>query len=111
MPPADASDAHRPTAPAKAARRRVEAAPIRRVMGWCAVAAATLHTLAVIWTWAKDTPGVRSGWLVWLDLPISLAYLHVMGDRLLVWSLFAGGLQWAVTGALLALIVGWSARR
>ena len=111
MPRADASEAsHRPH-PVRAVKRQVRTAPLRRVMLWCAVAAAALHTGAVLWTWAKDTPGVRSGWLVWLDLPISLAYLHVMGDRLLAWSLVAGGLQWAATGALLAAIVGWSARR
>jgi hypothetical protein len=34
-----------------------------------------------------------------------------MGDRLLWWSLVAGGLQWAGSGALLAALVGWSARR
>ena len=111
MPGADASDAHHRPRPVKAVRRKVRTAPLGRVMLWCAVAAATLHTLAVLWTWAKDAPGVRSGWLVWLDLPISLAYLHVMGDRLLWWSFFAGGLQWAGTGALLAVLVGWSARR
>lgn len=112
MPPADASDAqHQRPAPVKAVRRKVQTAPLRRVALWCAIAAATLHTLAVAWTWVSGTPGVRSGWLVWLDLPISLAYLHVMGDRLLWWSLVAGGLQWAGSGALLAALVGWSARR
>jgi hypothetical protein len=65
----------------------------------------------VVWTWWSGAPGLRSGWLVWLDLPVSLVYLHVMGERLLWWSFVAGGLQWAVTGALLALVVGWSARR
>lgn len=111
MPQADASDVHPRPAPVKAVRRKVETAPLRRVALWCAIAAATLHTLAVAWTWLSAAPGVGSFWLVWLDLPISLAYLHVMGDRLVLWSLFAGGLQWAASGALLAVIVGWSARR
>ncbi|HUO86297.1 MAG TPA: hypothetical protein VM617_02815 [Thermoanaerobaculia bacterium] len=111
MPRADASEAqHRPQ-PVEAVRRKVRTAPLGRVMVWCAVAAASLHTLAVLWTWASGSPGLRSGWLVWLDLPISLAYLHVMGEQLLAWSLFAGGLQWAATGALLACLVGWAARR
>jgi hypothetical protein len=90
--------------------RRLRALSLRRVVAWSAGVAAALHSLAVLWTWWSGPPGLRSGWLVWLDLPVSLAYLHVMGEGLLLWSFFAGGLQWAVTGGLLALLVGWSAR-
>ncbi|HEX2162696.1 MAG TPA: hypothetical protein VHM02_01965 [Thermoanaerobaculia bacterium] len=111
MPGADVSQPHPRRSPVSVARRRVRTASLRRVVAWCAAMAAGLHTLAVLWTWASGNPGLRGGWLVWLDLPISLAYLQVMGERLLAWSLVAGGLQWAATGALLALIVGWASRR
>jgi hypothetical protein len=78
----------------------------RRVVLTCAALAALLHTLAVLWTWSHHGPGVRGSWLVWLDLPVSLLYLHLVGKSLLPWSLLAGGLQWAGTGALVAWWVG-----
>jgi hypothetical protein len=83
----------------------------RRIVFTCAALAALLHTCAVAWTWASYGPGVRGSWLVWLDLPVSLLYLHLMGASLLPWSLLAGGLQWATTGGLLAWLVGRLARR
>lgn len=111
MPGADVSQPSPRRHPVAVAKRKVRTASLRRVVAWCAALAAGLHTLAVTWTWASGNPGLRGGWLVWLDFPISLAYLQVMGERLLVWSLFAGGLQWAATGAILALVVGWASRR
>ena len=82
-----------------------------RIVAACAVIAAALHTLAVLWTWWAWSPGARGSWLVWLDLPVSLAYLDRVGSALLPWSLVAGGLQWAATGALLAWAVGRAAKR
>lgn len=83
----------------------------RRILFACAAIAAALHTLAVLWTWLAWMPGVRGTWLVWLDLPISLLYMHLVGGSLLARSLLLGGLQWAFTGALVAWLVGWAARR
>lgn len=97
--------------PAASAPRRRRLAPLGRVVAICAVVAAALHTFAVAWTWWSWGPGARATWLVWLDLPVSLLYLHVVGDWLLPWSLVAGGLQWAATGGLLAWIVGRAAVR
>ena len=37
----------------------------------------------------------RGNLLAWIDFPVSLAYLHLDGTPLLLWSLAAGGLQWA----------------
>ena len=70
-----------------------------------------LHTITALWIW--QTRGVfnRGNILVWLELPISLAYLELAGTRLLVWSLLAGGLQWAAIAAGLTWLVGWAARR
>jgi hypothetical protein len=90
--------------PAVAAPSRRQAR--RRIVLTCAALAAMLHTFAVAWTWLSHGPGVRGSWLVWLDLPTSLLYLHLVGTSLLPWSLLAGGLQWAATGALLAWLVG-----
>lgn len=83
----------------------------RRILLVCAGIAAALHTLAVLWTWIAWVPGMRSSWLVWLDLPASLLYGHLMGGSLLARSLLFGGLQWACTGALVAWLVGWVAQR
>jgi len=92
-----------PPLPAAAASRRQAR---RRIVLTCAALAALLHSFAVAWTWLTHGPGVRGSWLVWLDLPTSLLYLHLVGASLLPWSLLAGGLQWAATGALLAWLVG-----
>lgn len=97
-----------PGPPASLPRRAVTR---RRIVLVCAVIAAALHTLAVLWTWIAWVPGMRGTWLVWLDLPVSLLYMHLVGGSLLARSLLLGGLQWACTGALVAWLVGWAARR
>ena len=108
-PPAAAAEPA-PSAPPELARppRRPS---LGRIVAACAVIAAGLHTLAVIWTWWAWSPGARGSWLVWLDLPVSLVYLDRVGSAILPWSLVAGGLQWAATGALLAWAVGRAAKR
>lgn len=86
-----------------ATRRR----PIRRrILLACALIAAALHTLAALWLWRGTDPGLRGGALVWIDLPVSLLYLHQVGSRLLRWSLLAGGLWWALIGTVAAWLVG-----
>lgn len=64
-----------------------------------------LHTLAVLWIWRTWGLGLRGGWLVWMDLPVSLLYLGARGGALLAFSLLLGGLQWAVVGALLSKLI------
>ena len=70
-----------------------------------------LHTLTVLWIWRTWGSFGRGNVISWLDFPASLGYMHLDGSRLLVWSLAAGGLQWGIIGALLALLVGRAARR
>lgn len=69
-----------------------------------------LHTLAVLWIWTAWQSGLRSGWLVWMDLPASLLYLEARGNALLAASLLLGGLWWATVGALLSAGIGVLAR-
>lgn len=86
-------------------------APSPRPRGWnralkrAALGAAVLHTLAVLWFWATWEVGLRSGWLVWMDLPVSLLYVGARGTALLAASLILGGLWWATLGALLSAAV------
>ena len=82
----------------------------RHTILWAAPIGAVLHTLTVLWIWRTWGVFNRGNVLVWLDLPISLAYLELAGTRLLVWSLLAGGLQWAAIAAGLTWLVGRSAR-
>jgi hypothetical protein len=70
-----------------------------------------LHLLAVLWVWWRGQPGLRSGALVWMDLPCSLAYLGSGEQQILLWSLLVGGLQWALAAALVALWMGRLATR
>jgi hypothetical protein len=65
-----------------------------------------LHVLAVLWVWWRGQPGLRSGALVWMDLPCSLVYLGGGEQQVLLWSLLLGGLQWALAAALVALWMG-----
>lgn len=69
-----------------------------------------LHTAAVLWLWRSW--GVLSLGFVflWMDFPVSLAYLRLKGGAVLAGSLAAGGLEWAAIGALLSLLVARSAR-
>jgi hypothetical protein len=69
-----------------------------------------LHTVAVLGAWATWGEFGRGNLLAWIDFPASLAFMHLDGTPLLLWSLAAGGLQWAVIAALLALLLGVAAR-
>jgi hypothetical protein len=70
-----------------------------------------LHTVTVLWVWKTWGYFGRGNVLAWLDFPVSLAYLQLDDTPLLVWSLAAGGLQWAAIAAALTWLVGLSARR
>lgn len=76
-----------------------------------AVGAVVLHTAAALSIWASWDPGIRSGWLVWMDLPVSLLFAGARGGAVLAWSLVLGGLWWGVAGALLSALVGALAGR
>lgn len=82
---------------------------LRRLLVACAAVAALLHAAAVLWLWFswRANPGWRSSVLIYLDLPVSLVYLHLRNELLLLWSLLLGGIQWAASGALVAWVVGW----
>jgi hypothetical protein len=69
-----------------------------------------LHTLTVLWVWHAWGTFGRGNVLAWLDFPVCLAYLQLGGTPLLLWSLVAGGLQWAAIAAALTWLVGRSAR-
>ena len=83
----------------------------RHILLRAALTGVVLHTLTVLWIWQTRDTFSRGNILVWLDLPASLAYLELAGTRLLVWSLLAGGLQWAGIAAGLTWLVGRAARR
>lgn len=63
--------------------------------------------LMVWWTWGSFG---RGNVLAWIDLPVSLAFLHLDGKALLLCSLLAGGLQWGAIAALLSLFLGRTVR-
>jgi hypothetical protein len=69
-----------------------------------------LHTATVFGVWETWGEFGRGNVLAWIDFPVSLAFMHLDGRPLLLWSLAAGGLQWAVIAALLTLSLGWAAR-
>ena len=79
---------------------------LRRAVRRSALAAFVLHSGAVVYLWRSWGAGLRGGLVVWMDFPTSLIYLGVEGRAFLVWSLIAGGLQWAAIGALLAYGLG-----
>ncbi len=69
-----------------------------------------LHTATALGVWATWGEFGRGNVLAWIDFPTSLAFLHLDGTPMLLWSLVAGGLQWAIIAALLAFSLGWAAR-
>jgi hypothetical protein len=83
----------------------------RRALWAAGLAAAFFHTLAVAWIWNAWAVGLRSGWLVWMDLPVSLLYGEAEAGALLAASLLAGGLWWACAGALLSAAVAFVVSR
>ncbi len=74
------------------------------------IAGFLLHTATVLGVWKSWGEFGRGNVLAWIDFPVSLAFLHLDGRSLLLWSLAAGGLQWAVGAGLLTLFLGWAAR-
>jgi hypothetical protein len=81
-----------------------------RAAAVAAVAAFLLHALALFTTWRSWDPFGRRNVLTWIDFPVSLLFLERPASELALWSLLGGGLQWALYGALLAYLVGRSAR-
>jgi len=69
-----------------------------------------LHTVMALWTWHTWGTFTRGGLIVWMDFPLSLAYVQLRGNTMLVASLLLGGLQWAAIAALLTLGVGRTLR-
>ena len=85
--------------------------PGRRAGLLAAVLSFLLHCLAVWVAWQTSQPLGRRNVVTWMDFPTSLLFLGRAPRVLLAWSLVAGGLQWALIGALLAALVGSSARK
>ena len=83
------------------ARRR-----LRSAVRAAAILALLAHSVAVLWIWRDWESGLRGGWLVWMDFPVSLAYLEARGRMLLALSLVLGGAWWAVIGGGLSWLVG-----
>lgn len=76
-----------------------------------AVLGLTLHTLAALWVWRAWGQGPRGIYLVWMDLPVSLAWMDHQGHDLLTWSLVGGGTWWALVTALVTFAMGRMATR
>ena len=85
--------------------------PRRRALPGAVLVGVVLHTVTVLWVWHTWGYFGRGNVLAWLDFPVSLAYLQLDDNPLLLWSLVAGGLQWAAIAAALTWLVGRSARR
>ena len=83
---------------------------MRRALRHAALAVFGIHLVIALFAWSSWGRFGRGNILVWMDFPASLAFLDLTGGRLVVASLLLGGLQWAAIGALLAWIVGRSAR-
>jgi hypothetical protein len=85
--------------------------PSRRAMLTAAITVFLLHSVMALWTWETWGYFGRGNVITWMDLPVSLAYLHLEGTPMLLWSLFGGGLQWAAIAALLTFLLGRTLRR
>jgi len=70
------------------------------------VLAFLLHGAAVLWIWSTWESGLRGGWLVWVDFPVSLLYLDARSSVLLASSLCLGGAWWAGIGGALSWLIG-----
>jgi hypothetical protein len=84
--------------------------PSGRAARRAAIAGFLLHAVMVLGVWMTWGEFGRGNVLAWTDFPTSLAFMQLDGTPMLLWSLFAGGLQWAVIAALLTLALGWAAR-
>jgi hypothetical protein len=69
-----------------------------------------LHTATVLGVWKTWGEFGRGNVIAYMDFPVSLFFMHLDGPPLLLWSLAAGGAQWAVIAWLLTLSLGWAAR-
>jgi hypothetical protein len=81
-----------------------------RSSGRAAVAGFLLHAVMVLGVWKTWGEFGRGNVIAWTDFPTSLAFMQLDGTPMLLWSLLAGGLQWAAIAALLTLSLGWAAR-
>ena len=84
--------------------------PSRRAARTALILGFLIHAviaLLVWWTWGSFG---RGNVLAWIDLPVSLAFLHLDGTPLLFWSVLAGGFQWGAIAALLSLWLGRTVR-
>jgi hypothetical protein len=84
--------------------------PVRHAVRTALIFGVLLHTATALGVWATWGEFGRGNVLAWIDFPASLAFLHLDGTPMLLWSLVAGGLQWAIIAALLAFFLGWAAR-
>ena len=75
-----------------------------------ALAILVLHTVIALGVWKTWGEFGRGNVIAWIDFPTSLAYLHLDGTPMLLWSLAAGGLQWAAIAWLLTMSLGWATR-
>jgi hypothetical protein len=85
--------------------------PGRRAAAAAALAAAALHTATALWVWRSWGYFGRANVLVWMDFPASLLFLDWVDRKFLAASLLLGGLQWALIGLLVAVLIGRSSRR
>ena len=85
--------------------------PSRRAVLAAVIFVVILHTLTALSVWQSWDYFGRAGLLIWMDFPVSLAFLDLDGKALLTWSLVAGGLQWAAIAALLTIWVGSTLHR
>jgi hypothetical protein len=84
--------------------------PVRHAVRTALIFGVLHQTATAIGFWASWWE-FGSGFVVtWTAFPASLAFLHLDGTPMLLWSLVAGGLQWAIIAALLAFSLGWAVR-
>ncbi|MFL6193747.1 MAG: hypothetical protein ACJ75H_06220 [Thermoanaerobaculia bacterium] len=84
--------------------------PSRRAVLAAMIIGLVLHTVTVLAVWKTWGAFGRGNVLAWIDFPSSLAYLHLDGSPMLLWSLLLGGLQWGVITALLTWFLGLTVR-
>jgi len=84
--------------------------PSRRAALAASIIGFLLHTATALVVWRTWGYFGRGNVLSYIDLPVSLTFLHLDGTPFLAWSLVAGGLQWAIITALLTLWLGSTLR-
>jgi len=65
-----------------------------------------LHAGAILWIWSTWEAGLRGGWVVWIDFPVSLLFFEARSGLLLILSLVVGGAWWAGIGGVLSWLIG-----